>query len=85
MPIFAAGGACHQRFENLLGRQSDFGGDGFGGQVVGIDLVFAQLIANAVLIEQARGVGLGGHPSIVRGWPTSAAKAASQNRRESLR
>ena len=43
--------ASDQRFENLFGWQTDFCRDGFGGEIVGIDLVFAQLIGNAELIE----------------------------------
>jgi hypothetical protein len=52
--------AGHQRLEDLLGRQADHAGDGFGGEVVGIDLVLAQLVADAKAIQPPHGVCLGG-------------------------
>jgi hypothetical protein len=40
----------------LFGRQPDLGGNRFRGEVVGINLVLAQLVADSHLIEQARGI-----------------------------
>jgi hypothetical protein len=37
--------AGDQRLDNLFGKP-DFRGDGFGGEVVGVDFVFAQFVAN---------------------------------------
>ena len=65
--------ACHQRFEDLLSRQSYFCGYGFGRQVVGINLVLPQLISDTQLVEQAGRVGFLGHGfDCKRGGPTSA-------------
>ncbi len=47
-----------QRLENLLRRQSDFGGNGFRGEVVGIDLVLTQLVVDSHLVEESRGICL---------------------------
>ena len=51
--------ACDQRLENLFRGQVDFRGDSFRREILGIDFVLAQLIANRELIEEANGVGLG--------------------------
>jgi len=59
--------ASDQRLENLLGRKADLGGDGFSGQVFGIDFVFAKLVGNTQLVEKSHGIGLMRHESILSG------------------
>jgi len=44
--------ARHQYFEDLFRRQPDFAGYRFGIQGFGINLVFAQFVANAESIQQ---------------------------------
>jgi hypothetical protein len=62
-----------ERLENLLRRKSKFGGDGLGGEVVGINLVFPKLIWDVQPVEQPHGVGLVWHEDIVRSGPRASA------------
>ena len=48
----------NQGFEDLLGGHADLAGDGDGGQIVFIDLVFAKLEGDIKRLEIAGGVGL---------------------------
>jgi hypothetical protein len=50
-----------QSFKDLFSGQSDFGRNRFRRKIVGIDFIFAQLVMNAQLIEQADRIGLVGH------------------------
>ncbi len=52
--------ARHQRFEYLFRRKPDLRRHGLGGQIVRIDFVFAQFVADAELVEQSGGIGFGG-------------------------
>ena len=46
---------CARRWGGL---GADFAGDGLGGEILFVDLVFPQLVADAQAVEDARGVGL---------------------------
>jgi hypothetical protein len=50
--------ASYERLECLLERHLDLLGDGLSGEVIGIDIVGPQFIADAQLIQQSHGVGL---------------------------
>jgi hypothetical protein len=59
---FAGGddGFGEEGFEDLFDREADFFGDGWGGEVVGVDLVGAELVRDFKSVELAAGVGFGG-------------------------
>ena len=64
--------AGDEGLKNLPGREADLGGDADGAQVLGIDLrpaqcvVAAQLVGDPEVVEDAGGVGLGGHCGTMR-------------------
>jgi hypothetical protein len=73
-------GANDERFEDLFRREADFRGDTLGREVVGIDFVFAQLVCDVVLIEEANGVGLHGFrlgPRANRKWAVAVWKGCT--------
>ena len=55
--------ADHEGLPDLFQRHADLGGDRLGREIVGIDLVFAQLVRDPQAIEEAGGVGLHAPPS----------------------
>ncbi len=67
-----------QSFEDLLGGHADFFGDGDGGEIVGIDFVFAEFEGDAEGFKEARAVGLHrvGLPGVER---SDAAGAEGEN------
>ena len=56
--MVAVVGLGEEGFEDLLGGEADLFCDGDGGEVVGIDLVGAQLVGDVEAVEEAGGVGL---------------------------
>jgi len=56
--VFLVRGDSDESFEDLLGWEADFAGDGDSGEVVGIDFVGAELVGNFELVEKTGGVGL---------------------------
>jgi hypothetical protein len=57
--------ARDQRLEYLFRREANLPGHCFRRQVIDVHIVFAQFVVNPQLVEDARGVGLGRHGSIV--------------------
>src|SRR5262249_6925483 len=47
----------NQRFEKLFRRQTDFDGNGLGCKIVGIDFVYAQLVADSHLVQETDSIG----------------------------
>jgi hypothetical protein len=50
--------AANQRLEHLLGRQPHLARDGLGREVLFVDFVLAQLVADPECLEDPRGVRL---------------------------
>ena len=53
--------ARHESLEHLLRRQRDFGGHRLRREIVGINVVLPQLVANPQLVEQSRSICFGRH------------------------
>src|ERR1700738_124324 len=61
----AAAELREEGLEDLLGGHADLVSYGDGGEVVGVDLVGAELVADGEGVEEAGGVGLAGGEGVV--------------------